>query len=741
MNKIAWVNLIDGVLHRYTFEDADIKEARSMSDISLSGRSLDADSLTATVRSTDPTITQFDPLRPIVVSRGGSRIGTYYMKAVTRLGVDLVKLEMVSPLGKLEQLEHTGGIYDNERADDIIYSICHYDPQNPNAGGVAVIIEEPFASTLVSGWLPYVSPSAEAGASNGSAKDNLLQVLFAINATVRADANGKLRIENLSQSASSAPLTADRIFASGYEIKHGQAYSDIALTEHTFAANGGDAEELFSGDAGNGQKVIFQHPIDTESFTVTGSLQVDATEYNENYAVLTGYGTLTGIPYLHIQRTINGTVTSGASPHTVTITDATLITSSNSTTVLQRLIEYYKHTITIDAEASLLFERTGDVVNIFDRYANALVSATIESISPADFSQTLRGSVSALVGYLPWQQYKMKAVRETLKTAQTWEVPEGVYEISVLIVGGGSGGSAGGAGQDAGVAESYVVDYPQRGGILWYVLTPIPQMTEGGAAGVAGRGGKILRVVLSVQPGDTFAVTIGAGGAGAAAGSGASGNAGGASTFGAYSSAEGAYYDGGWFDPVTSAYLAKLGNDGYAGGAGGGLNKQSTLAEDYIESGDVEVDGTVYHGGARAEDAVFVEAHGGTYPWDVRVNYVGAGGGGAAYGANGNDGEPCLATDWNVSPYFGPTSGGDGADAQAPATPTVYGQGGAGGNGGGGAGATGYFIFNKYGSGAPVHPNGADILLGIPAHGGAGSAGGAGANGVVLIDYQAPDET
>ena len=130
---------------------------------------------------------------------------------------------------------------------------------------------------------------------------------------------------------------------------------------------------------------------------------------------------------------------------------------------------------------------------------------------------------------------------ELIKESGTWKVPEGVTELRVIIGGGGSGGTNGSAG-------SY---------------------ESAGQPGIPGAGGTVWYGTISVNPGQSFDVTIGTGGE--------PGEEGTASTFGIHTSANGRVYANGFTDVITGSSFGRTGvarpdantSDGGAGGAAG----------------------------------------------------------------------------------------------------------------------------------------------------------------------------
>lgn len=665
----------------HTFGDGAIHSMQADLDTSLSLRSLDVDQMQTTLECAADLsgFTQNSPLRFL---RGGSQFELWFLQQVTRVGPKTWTLLAFSSLGRLTQMPHRGGIYTGAvTAGDLIREICGYENGQP-AAGVTVYVGAAFENTLLYGWLPYVSPSGEDGAETGSARDNLLQVLFALNAAVRDDANGVLRIENLDAGVASV-LGADRLYRDGAKVVYDPPVTAVTVLEHQWIA-GSETETLFEGTTTAGQIIVFSEPmssLDATGFTIT--------ESGANYAVLSsGSGTLTGRPYVHTTREITRAVTTAPVENTVRIEDATLVSITNSTDVASRVADYYAHRAHIEADAVIDFEDAGDVVSIYDPFDRVMRSACIEKIAPLTVSQTMKGRVSALVGFTPWQTVAFEDVRELLTGSGTWTVPEGVpenTEMQVVAIGRGEQGSSGGDGE-AGVTHSII----DSGSFTRSVSAKAGG--AGGAGGEGGQGGKIYRASVVISPGDTFAYNTMLDDA----------------IFGSMTSGDGARSASGYTDPITGELYAAKGESGTPGGAGGaGGNYTGESGED-VETWLGGAGGTYRTGGGGATAST--------------GEYGGGGGGGAAVGSNGNDASTTGLPRNN--------SGGAGADAVAPAQAAGYGTGGSGGNGGGGGGGTGAATVTAKGNGAWYDPS--------AAAGGKGSVGSYGAYGCIILYYRRP---
>ena len=703
-----------------TYENDKIKSAQMAVDTSLNERVLDVDTMNATVES-ETALVPFQQNTPVRFLRGGSQYALWYLAQITRVAPKLWALSMTSSLGRLTQMPHKGGIYNGVAASAIIDDIC---------GVVPHFVGAAFQDVLLYGWLPYVAPSGENGAQTGSAKDNLLKVLFALNATVRDDADGTLRIENLS-TAVSGRLGADRIYRDNASVVTEPTVTAVTVLEHQYIT-GSETTTLFEGTTVDGQVIVFRQPM--SNLTATGFA---VTESNANYAVVSaGSGTLTGTPYIHTTREITKPVTAAAIPNAVRIEDATLVGVTNSSDVVNRLVDYYSHRTYINVDATIDFEDAGDVVEIYDPFDKVLRQACIEKISPLVVSQTMKGRVSALVGFTPWQVMPFEDVRELLTGSGIWTVPEGVTHITAVLIGSGSGAGSGTDGEGAPAISNVPAGLPSN-----YVVytAEISTPRKGGSGGEAGISGKVLRIELELQPGSTFSYSCSAGGA-YNQGTGQGGD-GGESTFGVYTTANGAKNANGYTDPITGELFAVDGIPGVNGGDGQrgkwyySEKNPAPPIPVYVDP-HVEYKGVVYSAGNKGQgvDTTTTTSYG-SYSYMSLGGY----GGGAAAGSNGGDGangEQIALVNGRISLNFG-GCGGAGADAIAPDAPT-YGSGGNGGCGGGGAGGNGSMrILGDY-QGTRYFDGQAGWPTLQAISGGKGSFGTNGGDGCIILYYRRP---
>ena len=708
----------------------------------LRADALEADTLDITVLSESGTIRNFKKNDKVEYFRSGSRVGVYYLQSVTRVGPKLYTLSALSAVGLLIVRPHRGGIYTGQTVAEVVAEIC---------GDIPVLIETVYRGIKLYGWLPIAS-----------ARDSLVQVLFAVGAWLHTDENGTLRVQKLWDGTASI-IGPGSVHAANIQVKYLDPVSAVAVTEHQYIAGTEDVT-LFEGTAQQGDVIEFDEPAHTltaEGFTIL--------ESGANYAVLSaGTGKLTGKSYVHNRRVVTRTVTEGVAENVEPITDATLVSLVNSSAVAQRMAAYYacREQLTVDVNPA--GEHAGHVVSLWNEWDKQQTLACIAS-RETKISGLLKSRTTALVGYTPPQPETSEYFDErvVLTGSGEWIVPDGVTEIRAVLIGGGQGGESGSPGslsteckainQTSEVTAStttYRGWCPMIGG-------------AGGNKGAGGDGGKVLTVSQAVTAGERITYAAGRGGKGGAYSADAqtSGSGGTDTVFGSHSSADGSTTENGYYDSVSGDTYAAHGADGINGGAGGGGNGEANSTA-YVDGGSVtDADGNTWMPGANPTSTDTLSdsasAYGlwanseieGTYVkhWTCSTKAVqGKGaGGGAAVGANGKPGvhNANAPHAWGYSGAANTPSnlhgrayaiayggvGGNGADASAPIKATVYGSGGAGGGG---------FAYGEKRVSKEYPPTECSVSgnkgqSGTP---GLGSDGGEGADGCIIIYYRKKKE-
>lgn len=681
------------------FLEDDVKSGNLYRAVSPLPVQLEADTLTTVVKCEDPSILNTAENSKMLYFREERQAGVFYAQSIQREGPEFYKLSGASTMSLLASRLHSGGIYTGQTAETIIREIV---------GNLPFVMKGSIKDTKLYGWLPYAKPPER------SARDNLVQVLFAVGATVKTDPDGTLRIVPLWNGISGC-IQKDRIYQDCTVEYEKSPVTAVSVTEHQYMV-GGDEKKLFEGEAQANDIITFNEPM--YSLTATG-FRILAS--GANFArVSSGTGTLTGRQYIHMTRQIVENIRSG--PENVkSVSDATLVSLVNSKSVAQRMAAYYKCTERIRFPVLHGNEGPGDILLTYHPYDKDLVSACIET-EDTSISNTLRTMVSALVDYKPPQisQVVTYDQHQLITTSGTVTLPDGVESVRVILISGGAGGTAGQKGSD-GTAGSGSSSSSSAGSTTVHPSTGAAgKGGNGGGGGGGGAGGRVASFEIKGAAIKTITVNIGGGGAGGSS-NGSAGSTGSDTTVtingATYSSYAGSVTSSGYQDLVTGIVYATPGGSGNAG-AKGGDGGAPTSSENYPGSS-----------GASAGSNRGGPGGSGSYNGDGNKytrSLGGGGGGGAAYNAPGGTGGSGSGSNGGA--------GGTGATGTRPSTPSRPGCGGPGGNGGGGGGGGGGTLTAAM-NGGSTRANG-----GSAGPGGNGGPGGYGAPGCVILYYGVQEE-
>ena len=720
-NKIVYASYI------FSDDDETLRNGNEYKITSLIADELQADTIELEVKCNNKDIVVFTENAPLQYYRENLLRSTYYVQSIKQIGDNKYTISADSAMGLLMKRLHAGGIYTGQTVKEVTNEIC---------GNVPVLVKTVFSDTKLYGWLPYCKPP------KSSARNNLAQVLYAIGAALTTDNNGVLRVEPLWDGTSSS-IGETRLYFDG-SVETEKPISAVTVTEHQYIA-GTDEKELFSGTSQQGDIITFSEPM--HSLTATG---FTILESGANYAkISSGSGSLKGKTYIHNTRLVTQTVTENAAENVKSVTDATLVSLVNSSSVAKRLADYYKCRETITNGIVSGQEKPGHVVSVYHPYDKKMVSACIVSLDTT-MSGTLKSEMAALVGFLPPQPESSEYFDERviLTGSGEWTVPEGVTTYTRVLIGGGRGGSSGHRGESPAVraSKSWTEKYDALRRFVGLDNGVSLEGGKGGEPGEAGDGGKVLvETVTDAVPGAKVPYACGKGGYGGVFSQGNDAGAPGtATTMGGATSDTGSSSEAGYTDAITGEVFAAKGKSGIAGSPGSGYT-WSDGKYTYQPSPSITVDGVTYSAG-KDKDEVEGEDGRGDYkiaPYGyVGYRWLGGYGGGAAAGSNGNDG---LANG-SGDAYIGSSSafatvtaarGGAGADAKPPAKESRYGCGGTSGHGGGGAGSNGTAYAHQTSS-ENISVSQASLTArdAEPASGGRGSDGGEGADGCIIIYYR-----
>lgn len=539
----------------------------------------------------------------------------------------------------------------------------------------------------------------------GTKREVLHQILFALNLNLYKSADGNLIIGKLPD-VIDGEIDEDEIYSDG-SVENIKRPKKIELSEHFYAPSS-DSVVVF-----NNTSTIVQEPYYTIEFNqspIYGTPVGDGISvlvWNANAAIVSGTGTITATPYEHSQRIITETIDTRPDGDTVSISNAMLVTVLNSANVMNKLKAYYANDASKIKNAIILgSQKLGRKYSFstpfFDEVNAFLLSANINT------SSVTKANCEFLAGYTPVDAGNVYNNYVVLTGSGTWEVPAGVTEFYLVLIGGGTGGDSGYAGENGGTNYNWASTSPAAGGNY----------------GNNGAGGKVYEAQVT-SPSASYLYSCGTGGIGGSSSTSHTvnnpGNAGGNTTFGSFSSADGEVKANGYMNLITgdvyAATMPKWNDESGKGGSGGYVVISGTPGSQPPSSVVVRYPGeSVYNfmtGETSYPGALGTNRSDGGY-----VTVISGSGGGAALNDNGEDGS-------SHPEYYTGGYGAYGTYYPPKATlynPKYYGYGGMGGVGGGGGGSSGY---DEDGYGSP----------GIGGVGGRSGIGGEGGDGCVLIYY------
>lgn len=586
-----------------------------------------------------------------------------YIKTIDRITKTRYTIHAISAIGILDKQYHAGGVYTGILFSALIRELID--------GTVPYTYDTDVGETKIFGWLPYATK-----------RENLHQILFAENISIIRNADGDMHFTYL-RPGTAQQIPEGRIFA-GASVNYPSVATQIEVTEHSFQYVD-TIEPVTLIDNSNSSPASFKlfvfdiAPVYVDSLVASG---LTIEEAGVNYAIVSGQGTLTGIPYYDKKSTVTRTRLHDGQRNTVSISDITLITGINSENVADRMLSYYTSRETVQAEVKLNGEKVGGIYSFVDKFGDT-IQAYLGKIT-AKISSFIRANCEFIAGYVP-QKFGNNYTHWAFVTGNGYiEIQEGTTLARFVIIGGGDGGSSGLKGLDD-------LNDPQAGSV-------------GGLGGEGGNGGRIREVVLRNPAAGRYTCSVGSGGVGGAVCESTQarnqGDNGGASTVTApdgttvYSSADNsAYYSqNGIKNLFTDDVYAIKGKDGCKGGNGG----RGSVSGNGEPGEDVVWEGVTYKGGLGGKGYKFKFTHA-----NQSIANGGAGGSGAMpYQNGGNGGSVAIEDYWDdtatKSGYdaYERVSFKQGEPASTAAPSAVvqeqnYGEGGDGGHGGAGRGGFG----------------------------------------------------
>lgn len=434
-----------------------------------------------------------------------------------------------------------------------------------------------------------------------------------------------------------------------------------------------------------------------------------------------GPGSIMGFRYNHSTVVLTKTIRDRPDGGVASITGVPLITAANSDNVMDRMTEYYNNAYKTNLNIIKTDEMCGNkysFTNPFNEQDAGFMVRMSEQMSAVT-----KGDCEFLCNYTGNTVGEGYTDFVVLTGSGTWDVPTSVFQkdnpqIRVYLIGGGTGGFSGLAGENGKVNGQ----------------GQFQSRAEGGKVGASGAGGKVYSVTLT-NPAATLSYSCGTGGEGGAISNSTEDSNAGADGTATTLTSGGQTYTSNSGTSTPEGIANVFNNERYAMEFPIALNnwgREELDGSDYAVGVGVggyggyftyENNLYYYHQARRVigvnfnADIVYGGAFGG---WGNNAGVSGGAGGGAGYGQAGSAGTASSANKAG--------NGGNGGNATAVPPkvtdwrPRLFGVGGCGGGGGGAGGNSGIV----YSSGK---------TSGTAGSGGYGGKGGTGGDGCVLIYY------
>ena len=532
-----------------------------------------------------PDLTEVSYGTPAWLLENDAVIAKLYFVEATMTGAKLYSIKLMSAIGFLDREKHMGGVYASETVGDLIADII--------GDRFVYSVEPAVASQLVKGWLPV-----------GTRRENLHRLMFALGITLRKDASGDISFVFLYDSEGTF-VPPQRKFSA--RVEYNAQVTAVNVTEHAyFKASGTAEEQVWSNETPVTDLLVeFQDPVyDLRADGLTVS------ESGDNYAVVSGAGTLYGKKYAHVTRVIRREVSGAAGkPNEVQVSNDGLISELNSESVAERLAAYYGARKTARLTVKLAGEKAGDTVSFRDSLGADVKGFVTQAVTR--FSTFGKAQLKVIEGYVPGNQgnyyNSYVIVKGSDLVSGNWVVPSAMRgkQCRIVLFSGAQGGQGGWYGETkglntgSGMTRYYIEDNTA------YLYGNLGTAQTGGKGGPGGKGGASATRILTIEIAaleSSYPVSFGAGGEGGAGGTVVrdlsngqfdpvltppeDGEPGADSTFGAQSTASGVAFGGSYYNGVTGEILAQAGESGVDGGDGGdgGLSLEYAAVDTYAEA-------------------------------------------------------------------------------------------------------------------------------------------------------------
>jgi hypothetical protein len=346
------------------FDGGELRNAKAIQEVDPVSTQISINTVDFTIETKRETEFSFQTKQPVSVFFNGELIHTGFVKTSERTGKGAWNIQSEDYIGLLDSVPFYGGIYSNKNAVGLLDEIAEVSKVRFDVSG-------DFANSAVTGYIPYTT-----------CREALKQIAFAIGAAVDTSNSNAVKVFKIAENVSQE-IPASRMFT-GQKISTGTRVTAVEVVRHVYRAISDTAEAYNAAEGGTGNGIFVQFSEPLHSLSITNGTMVES---GTNYAIINANSgcILSGKKYKHEKITHRKDfplVTYSDVENVVAIENATLVSSANIDTVLQRCYDYFTVTEEISAriidgrheteDGSAVYDKktsVGDMVGVETEYA------------------------------------------------------------------------------------------------------------------------------------------------------------------------------------------------------------------------------------------------------------------------------------------------------------------------------------------------------------------------------------
>lgn len=356
-------NIMHGIIKE--FGSNELRTVKVLEEIDMTGLTLSVNTLDFSLFSRDDAFNLFNPSgvytllqrkQQLIVTGTKNEekihMGTYFVDEMESQSNKMLSLSAVDAIGIMDGTTFKGGMYQESVAADVIEEIM-------NDAGFGYTLDVSLRNKKITGHIPICSH-----------REALQNVVFAIGGFVSTSRGGTVNIREIPDVAS-VPVSQIGMNRKhiGTKVKLRNLVTGVDVVEHKFTLKT-TIEEICKVNLEVGSNTItFNEPASSISVNM-GTI----TQYGVNYCIVestvAGECTVSGKKYEDSQKTIQKRLSDipAGEKELIEKVDSSLVNSSNSSGIAQRLLDIYQYRIEQSLSFVLDRESVGDLADVETDY-------------------------------------------------------------------------------------------------------------------------------------------------------------------------------------------------------------------------------------------------------------------------------------------------------------------------------------------------------------------------------------